>query len=133
MIGNSPETSCQFSPFYGRHVGFNTRRDHHAGGRSASCSNPWDAPVRFAIAIHAFLLPCTCLLFVRSTLCRSLVPVAKKDLAGCRIRSDLLVLVTKSCHLCFTSAYCVALSNELSTRGTGVCSGELMPTRHTSF
>lgn len=117
ITDNFSRPGCQINSTRG---GEARRGDHRARTREgalASCSNPRDAPAPFAIAIHAFLPSCTCLLFVRSTLCGSLVPVATKDLAGCRLWSHLLVLLTKSCHVCFTSAYCVALSNEMSTRG----------------
>lgn len=102
-----------------------TRRGEARRGDHRACTRElWQVaaiPGMLPCALsYAFLLPCTCLLFVRSTLCVSLVPVATKD--SCWVQK----MVTYTSWCCprnlVTSVsrrriYCVALSNEMSTRG----------------
>lgn len=111
-----PQSGCQFP-----HDEATTAHARGSFGKLQQSPGCSPAPFRhISRPSYAFLLPCTCLLFVRSTLCVSLVPVATKD--SCWVQK----MVTYTSWCCprnlVTSVsrrriYCVALSNEMSTRG----------------
>ena len=128
-VAAPPLTDNKITDNFSRDVSFNTTRRGEATTARARGSfgklqqSPGCSPAPFrhiSRPSYAFLLPCTCLLFVRSTLCVSLVPVATKD--SCWVQK----MVTYTSWCCprnlVTSVsrrriYCVALSNEMSTRG----------------